>query len=280
MFLNEALRQAIPNQYDFFRTGTTLPSNGVCYVNPKHEFYGDEYAQAIRSHGERGVKIRARLQEANIAGESHDVDTIIAEFFAKNEEGHEPVLSMFLYPALAASRLQNTDSIASGDTPADVKRRERLAKFIVLLAKHGIKPRSEFNDLVFRRLEYSAVGAQQPKIIVNALENGVPVKIRMEAVSEVAYKTLVALDKLEVKRDDVFSLSFCSVANKYIDHNVLLSLNGLAHDGKYFIGVDGVKGAFTPFVQKRPRETMEKLFSEVFQRVLTRNQMREEALAI
>lgn len=277
-----ALGHAIPmTQYVFVELDPEADvSSGIVFA---HEFYGDAYAEAYKAMERQWLSREAKYQKRHQAtGEIFDIPALKAEYFKTQGDHLVGIPMMFLFPLLRTMKLKQTDSVTAVDKMNGLKK---------ILKAHGVDLRKGFTNLKFEKLLWSENPGQQPKIIIRAVdENGEPMILRFEATGEAGYKTLLALNALEITQGMEFSIEFDSKAARpntpYIDHNVILTANGKEHNGKAFVkskrGVNGeleVELLSKPgkFVQKRERGFMQDLFAQVLSEIVARNAKVQEA---
>ena len=272
------------NSFDW-GLGHAIPMSTYAFVELDHEFYGDVYAEAYKAMERQWLSREAKYQKRHEStGEIFDIPALKAEYF-KTDGEKTGIPMMFLFPLLRAAKMKQTDSVTA------VEKMNALKK---VLKSHGVVLRKGFSNLRFEKLLWSENPGQQPKIIISAIdENSEPMILRFEATGEAGYKTLLALNALEITQGMEFSIEFDSKAARpntpYIDHNVLVTTNGNEHNGKAFVkskrGSNGeieVELLAKPgkFVQKRERAFMQDLFAQVLSEIVARNAKVQESVTI
>ena len=161
--------------------------------------------------------------------------------------------------------------IAAVQINASIHDKDQVSELQEVFQEYGVEQVNALEGLTFKRIAWSALNGQKPKLMVHATQSdGEDVCIRFEAAVELCQKFMYAMQALQIKEGTVFSLKVWAedpaiarnkkagkkVADegRFVNHNVSVTVDGKTHYGR---PPEGVK-----FVQKPTLESMESLFAE------------------
>lgn len=209
---------------------------------------------------------KAYLHERNAKSDDPDLDfdpeKLREEFFPVVKDGIVGMPLQYLqdYMVKKMAAMQNNVSIHNT---------KEVKELLEVFGDYKVQLVSKFEGLVFDFINWTARDRQKPKLLVHAKDaDGEEVVIRFEAASELCQKFLNAALELSLKPGTVFSLAVEAVdpaheknkragkkvaeLGKYVNHNVVVTVGDLSHNGR------PPKGE--RFVQKPTIEFLEKLY--------------------